>query len=132
MKLTRSTEYALLALGYIAERPTTKPVLAKHIAQYCQIPQGYLLKILRQLVRARLLESIRGPLGGFILAKAPENINLLQIVEAVEGPLIQPLEHTETPESNIHQRIVQTYQHAAQETAKVLADTSIASLIEKS
>jgi Rrf2 family protein len=62
-------------------------VLAARISKEYTIPLEYLLKILQQLVRANVLRSKRGPRGGFFLARPAEGITLLEIIEAVDGPL---------------------------------------------
>ena len=85
MRISRSTGYALLAVGYIAKNQKEQGiVLSQRIAKAYKIPLEYLLKILQQLVRANVLRTKRGPRGGFTLAKPPKKITMLQIVEAVE------------------------------------------------
>ena len=91
MKLSRSTGYALLAVGYIAQCDEKKVVLSQEISRKYDIPLEYLLKILQQLVRANVLHSKRGPKGGYSLAKSSNKITILQIVEAVDGPLISQM-----------------------------------------
>ena len=88
MKTSRSTGYALLAVGYIARHKDKKIILSQSIAKKYDIPLEYLLKILQQLVRADVLRSKRGPRGGFSLAKPPKRITMLQIIEAVDGPMV--------------------------------------------
>jgi len=88
MKLSRSTGYAVLAVGYIAQRKNQNIILSQDIAEAYDIPLEYLLKILQQLVRASVLNSKRGPRGGFSLAKPTSKITLLDIIEAVDGPMI--------------------------------------------
>ncbi len=87
MKLSRSTGYAVLAVGYIAQHQNQGIILSQDIAEAYDIPLEYLLKILQQLVRADILHSKRGPRGGFSLGKPTNKINLLDILEAVDGPL---------------------------------------------
>lgn len=91
MKISRSTGYALIAVGYIAQHYQDGAVLAQRISKEYTIPLEYLLKILQQLVRANVLRSKRGPRGGFFLAKNAEDITLLEIIEAVDGPMISHL-----------------------------------------
>ncbi|MBN2591280.1 MAG: Rrf2 family transcriptional regulator [Sedimentisphaerales bacterium] len=88
MRISRSTSYAILALGYIAEHKEKKIVLSQDIARKYDIPLEYLLKLLQQLVKANILHSKRGPHGGFSLAKSPQNVTILQIIEAIEGPFV--------------------------------------------
>jgi len=91
MKISRSTGYALVAVGYIAQHYKDGAVLAARISKEYDIPLEYLLKILQQLVRADVLRSKRGPRGGFFLSRPAEEITLLQIIEAVDGPLASHL-----------------------------------------
>lgn len=87
MKIGRSTGYALLAVGHIARNQGKNLVMSQNVAREYDIPLEYLLKILQQLVKANVLHSKRGPSGGFSLAKPANKISLLQIVEAVDGPM---------------------------------------------
>ena len=91
MKISRSTGYALVAVGYIAQNYKEGAVLAARVSKEYGIPLEYLLKILQQLVRANVLRSKRGPRGGFFLARPSENITLLEVIEAVDGPLMSHL-----------------------------------------
>ncbi len=92
MRISRSTGYALLAVGYIAQnQPKEGIILSQSISKRYNIPLEYLLKILQQLVRANVLRSKRGPRGGFTLARGVKKISMLQIIEAVEGPMINYL-----------------------------------------
>jgi len=87
MRVSRSTGYALLAVGYIAKHQGNGVVLSQDISKQYDIPLEYLLKILQQLVRANVLRSKRGPRGGFSLAKPTNKITMLEVIEAVDGPL---------------------------------------------
>jgi Rrf2 family protein len=87
MRIGRAAAYAVFATAHLAETASSNPVQGRDIAESCGIPSGHLLKILQQLVRAQILASERGPAGGFILRKPPAEITLLEIVEAIEGPI---------------------------------------------
>jgi len=87
MKISRSTGYGVLAAGYIARHQKDGIVLSQTISKAYDIPLEYLLKIMQQLVRANILRSKRGPRGGFVLAKSTPKITLLDIIEAVDGPM---------------------------------------------
>jgi Rrf2 family protein len=91
MKISRSTGYGVLAAGYIARHEKNGIVLSQTISKEYDIPLEYLLKIMQQLVRANILRSKRGPRGGFVLAKSTSKITLLEIIEAVDGPLASRL-----------------------------------------
>src|SRR3954465_9367782 len=87
MKLTRASSYALHAVAYMVTEKNDQPVASHHIAQARGIPERFLLKVLKPLVAARVLHSVKGPNGGYRLAKPPPQITLLEVVEAVDGPI---------------------------------------------
>jgi Rrf2 family protein len=72
---------------HLACLPDGGVALRSEIAEAQYIPTSFMAKILRSLVRARLLRSSRGVNGGFALARPAAEINMLEIVEAIEGPL---------------------------------------------
>src|SRR5499425_2382567 len=85
MKLTRASSYALHAVAFMAGQKHDKPVASHHIAHARGIPERFLLKVLKPLVSARILMSIKGPNGGYRLAREASDITMLEIVEAVDG-----------------------------------------------
>ena len=85
--MTRASGYALHALAYMAESGQDKPVASHQIARDRKIPEQFLLKILKPLVSARMLLSVKGPNGGYRLARPPSKITVLEVIEAVEGPI---------------------------------------------
>jgi Rrf2 family protein len=87
MKMTRATNYALHALAYLARRGHERPMASHDIAHAEGVPERFLLKVLKPLVSARILYSLKGPHGGYRLARPPEKIPLLEVVEAVDGPI---------------------------------------------
>jgi Rrf2 family protein len=87
MKLTRASSYAIHALVFMAAQKQNKPVASHLVAQARGIPERFLLKVLKPLVSARVLQSIKGPNGGYRLAKGPHEISLLEVLEAVDGPI---------------------------------------------
>ena len=99
MKISRSVSYGLVAAGYVAENCQDGPILAARVSKEYGIPLEYLMKIMQQLVRANILRSKRGPRGGFSLARNPKDISMLQIIEAVNGPLMGYLHLSEQTHS---------------------------------
>ncbi len=86
MRLTRASSYALHALAYMAAQKSHEVPIASHrIAEARGIPERFLLKVLKPLVSARLLLSIKGPNGGYRLAKPAHEISMLDILEATDG-----------------------------------------------
>lgn len=90
MKLTTRGHYSVKALLDLALQPNYQPTSVRAIAQRQDLPAPYLEKLLIELRRAGLVESIRGSQGGYRLAKPPAQISLGQILEAV-GETIHPL-----------------------------------------
>src|SRR5437763_12689574 len=87
MKLTRASSYALHAVAFMAVQKHDRPVASHNIAAARGIPERFLLKVLKPLVSARVLLSIKGPNGGYRLAKPADQISMLDILEAVDGPI---------------------------------------------
>jgi Rrf2 family iron-sulfur cluster assembly transcriptional regulator len=85
MIYSRSVEYAIRALVFLSQVPEGELAMARHIAQQEDIPSYFLAKILQQLARKGLLRSSKGPTGGFALRREPEDIFLMDIVEALDG-----------------------------------------------
>lgn len=81
---SQTSEYAIRALIEIATRPEGEHVLAAQLGESLNLPQHYLSKILQQLVRTRVLKSVRGRSGGFSLARSAGVIKLRDIVEPFE------------------------------------------------
>ena len=84
---TRRGEYGLTAALYMA-RPDRGELSQIHdIAEHCGLPEPFLGQILRLLVRGGLVQSKKGVGGGFSLARKPEDISFLDVIEALEGPV---------------------------------------------
>ncbi len=88
MELTRKGEYAIRAILYLARQPTGRLSLVGEIAGSAGVPRTFLSKILQQFTRTGLVSSFRGTGGGFTLARDPAGITLLEVVEAIEGPVL--------------------------------------------
>jgi Rrf2 family protein len=71
----------------MAAQKTNKPVPSHLIAQARGVPERFLLKVLKPLVSARVLHSVKGPNGGYRLARPAAQVSMLEIVEAVDGPI---------------------------------------------
>ncbi len=86
MLYSKSAEYAIQAMIYLAEKDSKDPIMISQIATAYNIPQQFLAKISQTLVKHRLLQAIRGRNGGVRLARPATEIYLNQIVYAVDGP----------------------------------------------
>jgi Rrf2 family protein len=80
------SDYGARALLYLAERFGEGPVQSAEIASRQNIPEAYLEQLLTVLRRAGLIRSVRGPCGGHMLAREPQEIRLGEIVGAMDGP----------------------------------------------
>jgi Rrf2 family protein len=85
MLYSRSAEYAIRALVHLACLPEGKFAMTRAIAEQEDIPVHFLAKILQELTRKGMLRSNKGPTGGFTLRIPPQQIRLLEIVEALDG-----------------------------------------------
>ena len=88
MQITRQADYAVRAMIYLAQLGPQNRASTSQIAQEKQIPPSFLAKIVSQLSVAGLLQTSRGARGGVSLAKNPEQISLLDVVEAIDGPIL--------------------------------------------
>lgn len=88
MKLTKKADYALRAVYYITRVPGGKLASIGEVADKQRAPREFLAKILQQLTRANILKSYQGIKGGYQLAQDPKNISFLDVIEAVEGPIV--------------------------------------------
>ena len=129
MRINTSTAYALLAIGYIAQHRDQKIILSQLISRKYKIPLEYLLKILQELVKANLLRSKRGPRGGFSLASSPNKITMLQVIEAVDGPMIGELNLAAHAKGKFSTKAEQAYAKAINQSRAALKKVKISDLI---
>jgi Rrf2 family protein len=87
MKISRKADYALRAVLHIARQPNEKRNSINVIAETERIPRDFLAKILKELTRAQILKSYQGVHGGYQLAKTPTQVSVLDVIEAMDGPL---------------------------------------------
>lgn len=130
MRISRSTGYALLAVGYITKNQSGGLVMSQDIAREYDIPLEYLLKILQQLVRAHVLKSKRGPSGGFCLAKPASRISMLNIIEAVEGPMTSHLSLADQSKaSKLSAKVEKVFDKAIGQARTVFEKTKLSTLV---
>jgi len=84
MEITRETDYAIRCVLYLSEAPHDI-IMVDEIAKAKSIPKSFLSKILQKLVKANIVKSYRGVNGGFQTARDPKEINLLDVIGAIEG-----------------------------------------------
>jgi Rrf2 family protein len=114
----------------MAAQKTDKPVASHNIAQARKIPERFLLKVLKPLVSARVLLSIKGPNGGYRLAKPAAEITMLEIIEAADNSPIQGYA-PELKEGNsvLTGKLDTICKQAADATRKVLEKIKLSELI---
>jgi len=87
MQITRQADYAVRAVLHLARMGNTERAATSTVAKEQNIPPSFLAKIISQLSIAGLLHTSRGARGGVTLAREPKDITLLEVVEAIDGPI---------------------------------------------
>jgi len=88
LHITRKGDYAIRGMVYLAMQPAGQVALLSRIAAEVDAPASLLAKVFQQLGKVGLVQSWRGTGGGFTLGRAADAISLLEIVEALEGPIV--------------------------------------------
>ena len=87
MQITRSGEYGLKGLLFLAKQPPDTVSLVTVVSRNQKVPEKFLAKIFQRLSKAGLLRSIRGANGGFTLGRPAREITMREVIEAIEGPI---------------------------------------------
>jgi Rrf2 family protein len=87
MQITRQADYATRAVLHLARAGNNENVSTGRVAKEQNIPSAFLPKIISQLSIAGILQTSRGARGGIRLAREPKNISLLEVIEAIDGPI---------------------------------------------
>ena len=128
MNVSSRCDYAVRAVVELARRaPSDKPYTAMAIADQQNIPEKYLVHILLQLKRAGIVHSVRGAQGGYLLAQLPAAISLLDVVTAVEGPILEPLPGIDSGSDEV----VTAWRKVARTLSESLAAVSIQSILDE-
>lgn len=132
MELSCKTEYALLALLELADRYNEgEPLQIRQIAAQQNIPDRYLEQLLANLRRCGLIRSQRGAKGGYILAREPWKITLLDIITCLEGMEPKPSEKDSTPKTLENGVVGEIWQEVHQAVNSVLQQHTLQDLCEK-
>lgn len=83
--LKRNTDYALRLMADLAGHWGGEPMSTRTVSNDTDVPYQLACKLMQRLNDAKLVKSIRGPHGGFMLSKDPSTINLLEVIEAIQG-----------------------------------------------
>lgn len=87
MNITRQSDYAIRCILYLASKQDGGAVMVEEISRAMDIPKSFLAKILQKLTKAGIVNSIRGIKGGFVLKRNVDKINLLEVIQLIEGPI---------------------------------------------
>lgn len=133
MVITRATEYAIRTVLYLAQQPKDEIVLKKDICRTQNVTPAFLTKILQPLIKTGIVSSQRGVGGGFMLSMDPNEITLLDILQAEEGQL--RLNHCliddDSCHRNVHCSAHDAWQEAQSEMIQVLSKYSVAVLVKR-
>jgi Rrf2 family protein len=88
MQITRQADYALRAVIFLSRLDDDQKASTSAIAEEQKIPPSFLAKIVSQLSLAGLIQTSRGARGGVSLARPPEKISVLDVIEAIDGPVM--------------------------------------------
>ena len=117
ISLTRKSPYAVLALAELGRNSGSEPVPIGELASRREVPVQFLEQLFAVLRRAGIINSQRGVKGGYRFARDPATVTVLEVVELLDGPLGRDAEGI--------------FADAAEAARKVLADTTIADVIER-
>jgi Rrf2 family protein len=125
MRPSARAEYACLALIELA-RPEggVHPRTVRSIAEARGVPERYLIHVLLQLKSAGLVYSMRGPVGGYVLARDPESISVAEVVSAIDGPDAP----SRLPPSPVARALAEVLDQARAAGRRILREATIAEL----
>lgn len=130
MRVSRSMAYAIQALLQLALADTKAPIPCNLLAREGQMPERFLLQILRSLVNQGLLTSIRGVDGGYVLAKPAGEITLLEVYEAFDTPIVPSVPPLPSLSDYARQQMATSMNRLASLVRQELTQTTIADLLE--
>lgn len=130
MKVSRSMAYAVQALQQLAIADSKSPIPCNLLAREGQMPERFLLQILRTLVNNGLLNSIRGVEGGYVLAKPAADISLLDVFEAFDTPIVPSIPPLPSLSDYAREQMSQSMNRLAGLVRRELSQTSIADLLD--
>ena len=114
MRLSRTVEYALHATLQIASSGTGAPISARELASCNSMPARFLLQVLHRLVMSGILRSTRGVHGGYKLQRPCEDVSLLNLIEAVDGPVTACVPGHQILSGDIQEMLGETLNDAAE------------------
>ena len=130
MTISTTAHYGLIAAAYIAEHANEGCVMASRISAKYGISLLYLLRIMKEMVKANVLGSRRGRKGGYILARPAKEITLLEIIEAAGGPIAGQLELAQlAKKARFSVQMEKVCQRASEKAASILSRAKLSQMI---
>jgi DNA-binding IscR family transcriptional regulator len=137
MKMSRTVEYAVQAMLQLAEHEPGVPIPCSRLAAAGQMPERFLLQILRNLVTHGILASTRGVEGGYTrgveggytLERPADQISLLEVIEAIDGPLGGALTAVKGLPPETQQRLLAVLQKVSEQARRSLSEVKLADLL---
>ena len=130
MKLSRTVAYAVRATLQLAKSDSTTPVPCSQLAAEGNMPERFLLQILRSLVTHGILRSTRGVDGGYSLVRSPNEVSLLEVIEAIEGPLSSGEPVTEGLSEESQLRLHEALRSVTDQSRRQLEAIKLSQLLE--
>lgn len=124
MRVSQRLDYALRAVVLLAAQPPGKYVAAGELADRLLLPRRFVEQQLSALVKAGIVDSRRGPAGGVALACAPREVRILDLVQVLEGAVIDVPKQTESA-------VAEMWQHMAEVVEEYLASTTVEDLLAR-
>lgn len=130
MKLSRTVAYAVRATLQLAQLETKGPIPCSRLATEGKMPERFLLQILRNLVTHGILRSTRGVDGGYALLRPADEISLLEVIEAIEGPYDSTLEMGEGLSPDSQNKLQEALEGVTRSTRKQLEAIKLSQLLK--
>jgi len=131
MKLSRTVSYAVQATLQLAQNKPGTTVPCSQLAAQGHMPERFLLQVLRNLVTHGILQSTRGVEGGYTLERSPDEISLLEVIEAIEGPLTAGSSLSENLPPESQAKLHEALQEVTSNTRRELEAIKLSHLIPK-
>lgn len=130
MRLTRAGEYAIRCVLYLTMHQEQALISRKEIAEAMDIPAQFLGKVAQQLARAGIIAIRQGAQGGYELARDPDSLSLLSVVEAIDGEIFlnDCIHRPDTCNRQTICSVHRVWEHARRQLRDTLAGTTLADL----
>lgn len=128
MRMSRASSYAVNAVIQLAEAPAKVPLPCSKLSQNGDMPERFLLQVLRNLVNHGLLKSIRGVDGGYYLVKSPSDVSLLDVIQATDGPVTPSVPPLDGLSKASQDKLQSALKDVVKETTKRLGKIKISDL----